>query len=62
MDTKEKEHKCERRALEWEEEPLFTGETISYKGRCPVCGRVYEEVFTAVDGLWDVEKEEYVYI
>jgi len=58
------EHKCKRSELKWETEPEFDGtNTISYKGTCPECGKVWEQVFTEVtDGLWDDEAQEYVNI
>lgn len=56
------EHQCKREELEWDKEPLSTGDTVYWKGKCPTCGKEYEQVFTEVDGLWDTDKEEYVFI
>lgn len=55
-------HECKRDEMEWREEPTFDGDTVSYPGKCRVCGKEYEQVFSEVDGLWDVEAEEYVYL
>ena len=56
------EHECKRDELEWENEPIIDGNCIFYKGKCPKCGKEYEQVFIEADGLWDVEAEEYVYL
>lgn len=57
------EHKCTREDLEWDNETLCDDDSISYIGRCPVCGKVYEQVFKEVkDGLWDKDEQEYVQI
>ena len=56
------QHKCKRDEMEWADKPTPDGDTISWKGKCPTCGKEYEQVFREVDGLWDVANEEYVYI
>ncbi len=53
-------HQCKRGELDWYEGPVGQGDCVVYRGRCPVCGREYEQVFTESEELWDVEKEEYV--
>jgi len=52
-------HECIRETLIWETNPRISSESISYRGKCPICGKEYEQVFTANDNLWDVEKDEY---
>lgn len=56
-------HKCKREKLVWEREPSFDGNTVSWKGKCPDCGKEWEQVLTEVDGgLWDIEASMYVNI
>ena len=54
-------HKCKRSELAWEHEPYCRGDTVTFLGACPVCGKEWEQVFTEADGLWDVEVGEYNY-
>ncbi len=55
-------HECKRGKLKWDTKPISDGEGVVFKGRCPICGKEYEQVFSENEGLWDVEAEEYVYI
>lgn len=41
---------------------LDAAECVSVLGRCRVCGKRYEEVYSKNDGLWDPDKEEYVFL
>lgn len=56
-------HQCNREKIVWEKEPRIDEENVVIRGKCPVCERKYEQVFVQVqEGLWDVEKGEYVNI
>ena len=55
------EHKCKLEYLVWGNpvgEP--EGDTVSVPVTCRICGKVYEEVYSRNEGLWDPGKEEYV--
>jgi len=54
-------HHCLRDELEWEEKPRFDSESISYVGKCPTCGKVFEQVFSENEGLYDAEFATYIY-
>jgi len=61
-EVKEMKHECKRTELKWNTEPVCDGEEVSFEGTCPVCGKVYEQVFSENQGLWDREIEDYVFI
>ena len=56
------DHTCKRAELIWDTEPDSEGECIVFNGKCPKCGKLWQQVFTETDNLWDVEAEEYGYI
>ncbi len=43
-----------------ESDPSFDGMGVSFEFKCGVCGKEFEDVYT-YSGIWDPEKEEYVY-
>lgn len=56
-------HTCKRDELVWDEVPECGIEGISYRGRCPTCGKEWQQVFAEIqDGLWDMENQCYVSI
>lgn len=56
-------HKCTLNDMDWSNEPIVdSGECVSFKVTCKVCGKVYEEVYSKNDGLFDPDTEEYVRI
>ena len=55
-------HQCKSDELVWAKEPVSDGDALCWEGVCPVCGKVYQQVYTASDGLWDEAKQETVYL